>query len=170
MLQDKKIEDQIQSYIDGEISAEERSFIEKMIAGDKTWNQSYEDLLAIHYLLNENLETMEPSMRFTKNVMDEVAAYEIAKPIRLRHNPWLFRIAGGVLGSLLLGIIVYMFSLFDFTTSDSGSSLPIPEIDFPKISWTNYLGGNANIGLFMLCTILGLVILDKYLSAKKKAL
>jgi hypothetical protein len=169
MLIDKNMEELIQSYLDGEVSSEQRAFIEEKIATDKIWKKSYEGLLSVHQMLTDNLETMEPSMRFTKNVMEEIAGMEIARPVRMRQNPWIFRIAGGILGGLLMGILGYMFSRIDFSAKSSGSDLPVPDISLPQVNWTYYIDGNTTIFLFMICVILAMVMLEKLIFKGKNA-
>ena len=163
------IELQIQSFIDGEGTKAEREETEKMIAIDLQWKETYEGLMEVHRLLAGGMETMEPSMRFTKNVMDEISGLEIAKPVRLHQNPWIFRIAGGILGVMLVAIMVYMFSLLDFSSNPGSSSLALPDVALPKISWTNYIDNGTTMVLFMVCTILAFVLLDKFLFNKSKS-
>ncbi len=64
-------------YIDGQSSIEEESAIEKLIETNLQWKKKYHELIEIHQLVQSSaLE--EPSLRFTKNVMEEIAKYHIA--------------------------------------------------------------------------------------------
>lgn len=166
MQQDLSMEERIQAYIDNECIESERLFIEQKIATDKIWNEHYHGMLEIHELLSSGLEPMEPSMRFTKNVMEEISGLEIAKPIRLRQNPWIFRIAGGILGSMLLIILVYSATLIDFSSGTSDSKMQIPSMQIPEVNWAGYLGQGTTLLLFMVCTIVGLYLADKLLRKK----
>lgn len=166
MQQDLTMEERIQAYIDHEFDEAERLLIEQKMDTDKNWSEHYHAVLAVHELLSTGLEPMEPSMRFTKNVMEDIAGLEIAKPIRLRQNPWIFRIAGGILASILLAIVGYSVSLMDFSPGSSESKLPIPSMQVPEVNWAGYLGQGTTLLLFMICTILGLFLADKLLAKK----
>lgn len=166
MQQDLTIEERIQSYIDRECNEEERLYIEQKIATDKIWTARYQAISALHELLSTELEPMEPSMRFTKNVMEEITGLEIAKPIRLGQNPWVFRIACGTLAAILVAIVGYSLSQIDFSTGSSTSNLPMPTMQVPSIHWVGYLGQGTILLLFMVCTIVGLYLADKLLSKK----
>ncbi len=169
MPNDINIEERMQQYLDGQVTTEERSYIEEMISTNSKWSRLYEELSEVHRLLSNNLEPIEPSMRFTKNIMEEIAGLDIAKPIRLRQNPWIFRIAGGILGAILLGILVHLFSLADFTSEGSGNRWRLPEISIPEVKWTSYLSGGFSLALLMICTVLGLLLLDTFLQVKRKS-
>jgi hypothetical protein len=167
MQQYLNMEERIQAYINGECNDADRITVEHKIAGDKVWREQYQAMLSVHELLLSGLEPMEPSMRFSKNVMDEIAGLTIARPARQFINPWIFRITGGILGTFLLAILVYSFSLADFSSGASDTKLPaLPTIQVPEVNWTNFLGQGTTLMLFMVCTILGLYIADKLLGKK----
>ncbi|HET6767797.1 MAG TPA: hypothetical protein VFH08_10375, partial [Chitinophagaceae bacterium] len=71
------IEQQLWSYIDGHSTSEERSSIEKLLQSNLDWKDKYHELLEIHQLMNA-AELEQPSLRFTKNVMEKIARYHIA--------------------------------------------------------------------------------------------
>src|SRR5437868_14200161 len=75
------IELKIWDYIDGTVPATERSAIEKLIAENALWRNKYHELLQVHELINAT-ELEQPSLRFTKNVMEEIAKYHIAPATR----------------------------------------------------------------------------------------
>jgi hypothetical protein len=154
-------EAQVQYYLDGEGTPQERDYIEKMIATDPEWGSTYESFLDIHQMLSDN-PVMEPSMRFTKNVMEEIEGLSIAKPIRQYGNPWVFRLAGGILVLFLLGIFIYLFSQIDFSQG-SGSGMPnvLSNLDAGKWDWGRFAGGSANLVLYMLVTVMGCYLFDK---------
>jgi hypothetical protein len=166
MLQNIHIEERIQSYMDGLCNEAERIEIAENIKSIPAWRDTYTSLHEIHILLQQDIEPMEPSMRFSKNVMDEIAGLKIARPIQQFINPWIFRITAGILGVFLLAIVGYAFSLTDFSSGISDSNLPIPSIQMPTVNWTSYLGQGTTMMLFMICTILGLYLADKLLSKK----
>jgi len=46
------IEDRLWDYIDGSIKAEEKTFVEQLIATQEEWRRKYHELLDIHQLMN----------------------------------------------------------------------------------------------------------------------
>src|SRR5437773_12067511 len=80
-LGDEGIDDRLWEYIDGVSSADERSAIEKLLETDQQWKEKYNELLELHQLVQSStLE--EPSLRFTKYVMEGMATYQIAQATR----------------------------------------------------------------------------------------
>src|ERR1700730_8354838 len=73
----QQIEERLWDYIDGSGSAGETSAIEKLLESNLEWKAKYHDLLETHKLMQSTgLES--PSLRFTKNVMEEIAKLHIA--------------------------------------------------------------------------------------------
>ena len=71
------MEDRLWDYIDGLSSPAERSAVETLIAANQEWRRKYRELLDVHQLLAGS-ELEEPSMRFSKNVMEEIARHHVA--------------------------------------------------------------------------------------------
>ena len=120
----KTIEEQLWSYIDGNCTAEEKSQIEAKLAINLQYYQTYQGLLAVNNELAK-LDFEEPSMSFTRNVMDRVNL-EI-KPVALKtkvDNRIVYSIMGFFVLSLL-GIFGYAVA-----TSDLNFSLPLAKLDF----------------------------------------
>jgi hypothetical protein len=161
MTEKLNIEAQIQRYLDGEGTTEELEHIEKMIATDPEWGNAYASFLDIHQMLSDN-PVMEPSMRFTKNVMEEIEGLSIARPVRQYGNPWVFRLSGGILASFLLGIFIYLFTQIDFSQgSGVGMQDVLSKLDTGKWDWSRFSGGSANLVLYMLVTVMGFYLFDK---------
>src|SRR5690242_16424826 len=72
-----QMEQRLWDYIDGLCSPEERSSIQALLAENAAWQRKYKELLNVHQLMND-AELEAPSMRFTKNVMEEIARYQVA--------------------------------------------------------------------------------------------
>src|ERR1700739_2552100 len=74
---DQEIEKLIWEYIDGLGDATLKADISKHISEDPVWHRKYIELMNIHEMLQkEDLEM--PSMRFTKNIMEEIAHLHVA--------------------------------------------------------------------------------------------
>src|ERR1700712_4009610 len=77
MGEQEKMEERLWNYIDSTSDAKEKAAVERLLAESRDWHAKYQGLLEIHQLMNSSeLET--PSMRFTKNVMEDIAKYQVA--------------------------------------------------------------------------------------------
>ena len=163
MNQEQNIEQQLWSYIDGDSSSEERSLIDKLLQSNLEWKNKYNELLEIHQLMNA-AELEQPSLRFTKNVMEKIAQYHIAPATKNYINK---RIIWGITTffiTLITGFLIYGFAQIDWK-AQSDSSLPVDlsQVDFSKIFNNNFVNG-----FMMVNVLLGLVLLDRILANKRK--
>jgi len=158
------IEERIWNYIDGSGSAEERSVIEELLEANREWKEKYHELLELHQLVqSSSLE--EPSMRFTKNVMEEIAKYHIAPATKTYINKKIIWGIGTFFILLIVGFLIYGFGQIDWSAKgDSSSSW----FDVSKIDFTKFFN-NTYINIFlMLNIVLGLMFFDRYLASKRK--
>jgi len=158
------IDDRLWEYIDGSGSVEEKSAIEKMIETNKQWKEKYRELLELHQLVQSStLE--EPSLRFTKNVMEEIAKYQIAPAAKTYINNKIIWGIGIFFITLFVGFIIYGFGQVDWSAGDN--NLPI---DISKVNYGRFFN-NTYVNVFMMINVvLGLMLLDRYLAARKKKL
>src|SRR5215212_5996925 len=107
-LGDENIEEKLWGFIDGAGSAEERSVVEKLIEANREWKEKYNELLELHQLVqSSSLE--EPSMRFTKNVMEEIAKYHIAPATKTYINKKIIWGIAAFFIVLIVGFVIYGF-------------------------------------------------------------
>jgi len=157
------MEERLWNYIDGVSSEDEKSLIEKLLASDAAFRAKYQELLGLHQLLGK-VELEEPSMRFTLNVMEEVAKYGVAKATGKYINK---RIIWGIAAFFFIMIgamLVYGFSLVNWHATPGTSIIPI---DIKK--WEpSKIVTNTYVNIFMMVNIvLFLYLLDRYLSKKR---
>jgi len=157
------IDDRLWEYIDGQSSAEEKRSVEKLLNTNQEWKEKYHELLEVHRLVQSSaLE--EPSLRFTKNVMEEIAKYHIAPATKTYINK---RIIWGIATFfivLIVGFLIYGFGQVDWTTK-TDTSLPV---DINKVDFGKFFN-NTYVNIFMMINVvLGLMLLDRYLASKKK--
>ena len=158
------IESRIWDYIDGSLSAEEKSFVENLVNTNQEWREKYAELMQVHALMNESFDLDQPSMSFTRNVMEEIGRIQITPAARKYINAKVIWGIGGFFVLSIVTLIVYAFSQATWST-DSGSALPF------NIESMNYdkLFNSAYINIFIMINIvLGLVVLDMYLTSRKK--
>ena len=158
------IDDRLWEFIDGQSSMEEKSGIEKLIETNKQWKEKYHELLELHQLVQSStLE--EPSLRFTKNVMEEIAKYQIAPATKAYINNKIIWGIGIFFITLIIGFLIYGFGQVDWSANDN--TLPI---DISKVNYSKFFN-NTYVNVFMMINVvLGLMLLDRYLAAKKKKL
>ena len=166
MNQQYSMEEQLWSYIDGFSSAEERSAIEKLMETNLEWKNKYHELLEAH-LLMKSAELEQPSMRFTKNVMEQIAKYHIAPATKSYINKKIIWGIGIFFLTTIVGFLIYGFGQIDWASGSSESLLPYK---MPTIEWGKFFNNTYTNIFLMVNTVLGLMMLDMYLSKKKKQL
>ena len=103
-------------------------------------------------------------MRFTKNVMEEIGKYHIAPATKTYINKKIIWGIGMFFILLIVGFLIYGFGQIDWTAKGDGSSwINTSKIDFSKFFNNTYI----NIAM-MVNIVLGLGLLDWYLTNKKK--
>ena len=158
------IDDRLWEYIDGQSSVEEKSAIEKLIETNKQWKEKYHELFELHQLVQSSaLE--EPSLRFTKNVMEEIAKYQIAPATKAYINNKIIWGIGIFFITLIIGFLIYGFGQVDWNASDNNLPIDISKVDYGKFFNNTYV----NVFL-MINVVLGLMLLDRYLAGRKKKL
>jgi hypothetical protein len=159
---ENEMEVRLWAYIDG--ISDEPSVVEKLVAENEAWRLKYAELLEVHQLVRES-ELDEPSLRFTKNVMEEIARLQITPAAKQYiNNKIIWAIAAFFITSIL-GFLGYGFSQMDWSGgSPSGRSVvDMTSFDYGKMF------NNTFVNLFMMLNvILGLMLLDRYLNMKRK--
>jgi hypothetical protein len=157
------MEERLWDYIDGTTPVNEKSVIEKLLQNDAAWRSKYNDLLELQQLVNST-DLDSPSMRFTRNVMEEIARLHIAPATKTYINKKIIWGIGFFFITLLIGFLVYGFGQMDWSSSESSTiSENLNKVDLSKFfknTWVNVF--------MMINVVLGLVLLDNYLSNKRK--
>jgi hypothetical protein len=165
------MEDRLWDYIDGISSPAEKSAIEALIASNREWRAKYSELLNIHQLLNSS-ELEAPSMRFTKNVMEEISRYHVAPATKTYINKNIIRSIGAFFLTMILGVLGYCFGQLKWTGNSKDNAafdrlLPNPGPFFEKFSWAKTFNSAWFIGFMMIAMVMGWMLLDMYLTQKK---
>ena len=163
MNQQENLEQQLWSYIDGISSVEERTAIEKLIATNAEWKSKYQELLEVHQLVRST-DLEQPSMRFTKNVMEEIAKFHIAPATKNYINKKIIFGIASFFITLIVGFLIYGFAQVDWNfRDDSKPLLDLSTFDMSKIF------NNTFVNAFMMVNVLlGLVLLDRVLANKRR--
>ena len=159
----RNIEERLWEFIDGHSSVEEKTVIERLLQTDTEWKAKYSELLEVNEMLQSS-ELEAPSMRFTKNVMEEIAKMHIAPATKSYINKRIIWGIGLFFMTMLVAILVYGFSQMDWSTGESSAIADkLSKIDYSKFfnnTWVN--------AFMMINVLLGLVLLDNYFSNKRK--
>lgn len=159
------MEERLWNYIDGASEAGERSAIESLLQENAEWQSKYRELLEVHQLLHST-ELDEPSMRFTRNVMEEIARLQIAPATKNYINKKIIYGLGAFFITMIIGFLVYGFYQIDWSAASNSKGV-IP-VDIDKVNF-GVLFNNTYVNMFMMLNVvLGLMFLDRYLSNKKK--
>src|SRR3569833_2314323 len=98
------IEEKLWNYIDGTCSNEDRKAIDILIAQDEVYRRKYEELLALNQEFSK-MESDEPPMAFTYNVMEAIRAEHAQQPLKAGINK---RIIKGIAGFLIVSIALLL--------------------------------------------------------------
>ena len=162
MNTEQHIEERLWSYIDGFATAEERSAIEKLLQENVEWKRKYGQLLEVHQLLNAT-ELEEPSMRFSRNVMEEIAKAHIAPATKSYINKKVISGLAWFFLTMFVGFLIYGMGQINWSQSGN-TNLPS---QITNIEWNKFFS-NTYVNVFMMINVvLGLMLLDRYLANKK---
>ncbi len=172
MNQDNKIsplgpeeEARLWEYIDGLSSTEEKTFIERLIQNDAEWRAKYEELLQAHQLMQSS-ELDEPSMRFTRNVMDEIARLHIAPATSTYINKNIIRGIAIFFITMIVGFIIYGIGQLQLDWS-TGADKALP-FDITKVNFGKLFNNTYSNAFIIVNVILGLFLIDRYLADKRR--
>ena len=158
------MEERLWEYIDGFSSPDDLPVVKRLIEENQSWREKYNELVEVNQLLHAT-ELEEPSMRFTKNVMEEITRLQIAPAASSYINHRIIWGIGIFFIVLIVGFLIYGFGQIDWTASSDTSMLPV---DIRNVDYSA-LFNNTYINIFMMINVvLGLMLLDKVLMNKRK--
>lgn len=171
-MKEQQIEEQLWSYIDGSATASEKLFVEKMLTTDDVWKAKYTEQLELHQLLLQETELEQPSMRFTKNVMDGIAGMQPKVATRTYINKYIIRSIAAFFIISIGGLLVYSLSLVDWNASSGSSdiiSFSTPAVKIPQFDFSKLFSNTVFNLVLMITLVLGLMVFDGFLRRKKSA-
>ncbi|WP_316849849.1 anti-sigma factor [Pedobacter agri] len=153
------IEQQLWDYIDGNLSVSEAKLIEDKINADAEIKLQYEALLSLNLAFGK-IELDEPSMSFTRNVMESIALEPAPVAMKTKVNT---NIIYGIGGFFIISLVaLFGYALFN-------ADIKFSDLDFK-------INANFNLNKYMTPTmlysflfadlVLGLVFLDYFLRKK----
>ena len=164
---DQDMEQRIWEYIDGHCSEAEKAAITRNLAENPVWKSKYNELISVHEMLQKE-ELDMPSLRFTKNVMEEISRYQVAPATKNYINKNVIRGITAFFLVMIAGLIIYFVGQIHWNSSSTGNLVPAFSLDANKLNWSKMLN-NTYVNIFIgINTILGLILLDKYMQERKK--
>jgi len=161
----QNIEEKLWNYIDGTMDQQEQSFIEQLLQNNQEWKMKYAELMEVHQLMQDNIDLEHPSLRFTQNVMEEISRLYITPATRNYINKNVIWGIGIFFLTTIIGLIVYAFGQINWSApSGSGN---IPEFTMTNVNWGQMFNSTYMNVFIMVNILLGLMLLDMYLTKKK---
>lgn len=169
----EQMEERLWDYIDGLGSPDEKSTVAALIAANLEWQRKYKELLEVHQLMaGTDLEA--PSMRFTKNVMEEIARYQVAPATKTYINKNIIRSIGGFFFLMIGSMFVYFISQLHGTSGSDAAPSPVSQYsqalqdNLNKFNWGKIFNSTYMNIFMMINVVLALVLIDMYLQRKKQ--
>lgn len=157
----KTIDEEIWDYLDGNMGAGEKAETAAKINSDPLYQQTYTELLQVQHLLQQN-SPEEPSLSFTRNVMEQVKL-EIA-PVALKtrvNHKVIYAISAFFLLSILC---LFIYALAGSNFSEENFKMPSIRIAIDIDSALK----STSLRLFLFIDlVLALIYLDGFLRQKK---
>lgn len=150
------IEQQLWDYIDGNLDEFSKKAIEEKIESDVRIKAQYEELLKLNSAFS-GLDLDEPSMSFTRNVMESIALAPAPVAMKTKVDKKIIYAIGGF-------FIVSLLFLFGYALYSS--NLSMPKLDFNSIFNFNldrYITPTVLYSFLFFDLVIGLVFLDQFL-------
>jgi len=157
-MENEEIEMQLWEYIDGTCTIAERARISALIATDPIWQAKHAQLVQLHADMNTGMELEQPSMRFSKNVMEAIGEVKVARAAKGYINPYIVK---GIAACFIIGIagaLIYAFSHANWTSTGTSTV----NINFAALFSNSFFKMVVCLNI-----VLGLLLLDTLLRRKK---
>jgi len=153
------IEQQLWDYIDGNLDESSKKAIEEKIALDAEVRSQYEDLLKLN-LVFDGIDLDEPSMSFTRNVMESIALAPAPVAMKTKVDKKIIYSIGGF-------FMISLLVLFGYVLYNSNLSIPkfAMNIDF-NFNLDQYITPTAIYAFLFADLVIGLIFLDQFLRKK----
>lgn len=156
----EEMEMQLWSYIDKTCSDAEAQRIAALVAGNKQWQAAHQQLLALHRTLTV-IEPGQPSMRFSKNVMEAISVAQPVPASKSYVNPWVLRGVMAVFVLLIAVIFIYTLPLINWSSA-ARPAMPF-HFDLSKLDIGKWWMAIAGVNIVLL-----IIFLDAFFRFKTK--
>jgi len=145
-------EQMIWEYIDGSCDEPTKVQVQQKLNTDVQWQNMYSELLSLHKSIRTDMEAEQPSLRFTKNVLEKIAAEAIVNQSKSYFNPIIIRSVSFILITSILFLLGYGISRTNWNET----------VD------AKYYSGSTLHAFLWINIVLGLVLIDRILNRNKK--
>lgn len=151
------IEEQLWDYIDGNLDENQSKALEKLINSDNEIKLKYEELLHFNRAFDD-LDLDEPSLSFTRNVMESIAVQPAPMALKTRVDKKIIYSIGAFFVLTLLTILGYAVY---------SSNLQFNKLDISMNFDINKLITPTTLYIFLFSDlIIGLIFMDYWLRKK----
>lgn len=167
MDNNEAIEIRIWDYLDGNSSPDEKTAVQQLLETDPEWQRIYRKVQEMQLLLMQEPE--QPSLRFSKNVMEEITRQQIAPATQTYINKRIIWAIGIFLGTMVVAALVYGFRQMNWKATSTGEVKqlkPLAQLD--NIDFSHIFNDNLVNGFLLLNIVLGLFFLDRFLANKRR--
>jgi len=153
------IEQQLWDYIDGNLDESAKKAIEEKILSDAEIKSQYDELLKLN-LSFESMDLDEPSMSFTRNVMESVALVPAPLAMKTKVDK---NIIYGISGFFVISLLaLFGYVLYHSDLSISSFDLNV-NLDF---NFDQYITSTTVYSFLFADLVIGLIFLDQFLRKK----
>ncbi len=161
--QNGQMEMELWEYIDGLCNEADRQRIAALITTDKLWQLKFEEINEVNLSLASAMEMEQPSMRFTKNVMEAVANVNIAPATKKYVNNSIVKGIAAFFIISIVSLLGYALASAKWSKEPLGIS---DKLNIPKVDLSPYFNSSFFNIIIGINVVLGLVILDLVMRRK----
>ena len=161
--QNGQMEMELWEYIDGLCNEADRQRIAALINTDKQWQLKFEEINEVNLSLASAMEMEQPSMRFTKNVMEAVANVNIAPATKKYVNNSIVKGIAAFFIISIVSLLGYALASAKWSNKPLGIS---DKLNIPKVDLSPYFNSSFFNIIIGINVVLGLVILDLVMRRK----
>ncbi len=167
MLNEDNIELLIWDYIDGNLTEQDLADVEYHIKTNTRWSTTYNEFMSVNSHLSSSSLLSDPSLRFTKNVMESIAAEQFIHKKKVYINPFIIRsIAAVFMLTISLTIIYSLYNTNWNSTYNPISSKVTSSYDLPKFNLSGIFDGSLVNIIVCVNVILILALIDSFMSKR----
>jgi len=164
MGQIEEIEMQLWEFIDGTCTGAKKERIADFIANDTVWQEKFDELTALQDAIATSMELEQPSMRFSKNVMEAVSNVKIAPATKKYINYNIIKAIAAFFILAIAGTLGYAVVTADWQSSPS---TPVLLPGLTKLNFSGLFDSNFFNIVIAVNVILGLLLVDIFLRRRR---
>src|ERR1041384_292480 len=137
----QNMESRLWEYIDERCTPGEKTVIDQLLENNREWREKYRELMNVH-LLMQSTELEEPSMRFTKNIMEKIARYQISPATKKYINQKIIWSISAFFILLFTGFLIYGLGQLNWSSGGGNNNnigIDLSKIDFSKVFSNTYV-------------------------------